>query len=94
MLSVVEIEYLLYLLPSEKYFSAREGPFEIKSLEILENIAYIIAYHEDKEVPDTIEKWLNRFKIFSVYELLPKIVQLWDINLETDIQSEMTWIKE
>ena len=72
MISVVEIEYLLYLLPSEKYYSASEGHFEIKNLEILENVAYIIVYQEDKEVPATIENWLNQFKVFSVYELPPK----------------------
>lgn len=72
----------------EKSFSASDGFFEIDDLEIFENVAYIMAYHADKEIPATIEEWLDQFEMFSIYEVLPDILQLWGSNLETDIQSK------
>ena len=42
------------------------------SLEMFENIAYIMAKHADANIPDTPEAWLDEFNTFSIYQVLPK----------------------
>ena len=61
---------------------------EIEDLEIFENVAYIMACHADPTVPDTIDEWLDQFEMFSIYEVLPEILELWGSNLVTDVASK------
>ena len=61
---------------------------EIEDLEIFENVAYIMAYHADPTIPGTIDEWLEQFEMFSIYEILPEILELWGTNLITDVQSK------
>lgn len=61
---------------------------QIEDLEIFENVAYIMAWHADPTIPGTIEEWLDDFEMFSIYEILPEILDLWGSNLVTDIQSK------
>ena len=58
------------------------------SLEMFENIAYIMAKHADPSIPDTPEEWLDNFNTFSIYQVLPKIIELWGLNVQTDVQSK------
>ena len=58
--------------------------FQIEDLEIFENVAYIMAYHADNSIPPTIEEWLDQFDMFSIYEVLPQILELWGDNLMTE----------
>lgn len=60
---------------------------QIEDLEIFENVAYIMAYHADPTIPGTIDEWLDQFDMFSIYEILPEILELWGKNLKTDVQS-------
>ena len=60
---------------------------EIDDLEIFENVAYIMALHADPTIPKTIEEWLDQFEMFSIYEILPEILELWGSNLFTDVQT-------
>ena len=60
--------------------------FQIDDLEIFENVAYIMAYHADNSIPSTIEEWLDQFDMFSIYEVLPQILELWGDNVATDIK--------
>lgn len=62
--------------------------FAIDDLEIFENVAYIMAYHADHTIPADIDEWLDRFDMFSIYEVLPEILALWGTNLITDIDSK------
>lgn len=62
--------------------------FQIEDLEIFENVAYIMAYHADNTIPPTIEGWLDQFEMFSIYEVLPQILELWGDNMQTDIASK------
>ena len=59
-----------------------------KADEIFENVAYIMAYHADPTIPGTIDEWLEQFEMFSIYEVLPEILDLWGTNLITDVQSK------
>ena len=61
---------------------------EIEDLEIFENVAYIMAFHADPTIPGTIEEWLDQFEMFSIYEILPEILELWGSNLFTDVNAK------
>ena len=61
---------------------------DLFSLEIFENIAYIMAKHADPSIPDSPEEWLDNFNTFSIYQVLPKIIELWGLNVQTDVQSK------
>lgn len=58
------------------------------SLEMFENIAYIMAKHADPSVPNSPEEWLDEFNTFSIYQILPQIIELWGLNVQTEIQSK------
>ena len=64
---------------------------EIDDLEIFENVAYIMAFHADPTIPGTIDEWLEQFEMFSIYEILPEILDLWGTNLITDVQSKKNY---
>lgn len=73
---------------SYKDKSESDSSFEIEDLEIFENVAYIMAYHADHSIPATIDDWLDNFDMFSIYEVLPEILELWGMNLITDIEAK------
>ena len=76
----------------EKAYSKREKEgdeeLEIDDLEIFENVAYIMAYHADPTIPKTIDEWLDQFEMFSIYQVLPEILELWGSNMMTDIEAK------
>jgi hypothetical protein len=62
---------------------------DLFSLEMFENISYIMAWHADpKNVPDTPEEWLDGFNTFSIYQVLPELLELWGLNMEQDVESK------
>ena len=63
---------------------------DLLSLEMFENIAYVMAKHADPEVPDTPEDWLDGFNTFSIYQILPQIIDLWGLNVQTESESKKT----
>ena len=65
-----------------------DSGLEIEDLEIFENVAYIMAFHADPTIPGTIDEWLEQFEMFSIYEILPEILELWGTNLLTEVQSK------
>lgn len=58
------------------------------SLEMFENIAYIMARHADPNIPDTPEEWLDGFNTFSIYQVLPQIIELWGLNIQQEVESK------
>lgn len=58
------------------------------SLELFENIAYIMAKHANADIPDKVEDWLDSFNTFSIYQILPELIELWGLNVETDIKTK------
>ena len=58
------------------------------SLEMFENIAFVMARHANPSIPDTPEEWLDGFNTFSIYQVLPQIIELWSLNTKTDIVSK------
>ena len=67
--------------------------FQIEDLEIFENVAYIMAWHADHSIPESIDEWLDQFDMFSIYEVLPEILELWGANLMTDVESKKNLAK-
>ncbi len=63
------------------------------SLEMFENIAYIMAKHADANIPDTVEDWLDQFGTFSIYQVLPQLIELWGLNIKTDAESKKNFEK-
>ena len=62
---------------------------DIESLEVFENIAYIMAKHADPEnVPDSPDDFLERFNTFSIYEILPQLIELWGLNTAVQVESK------
>ena len=46
----------------------------------------------DTTIPGTIEEWLDEFEMFSIYQVLPEILDLWGANLVTNIESKKNGI--
>ena len=62
---------------------------DLFSMEMFEDIAYIMAKHAEPEaVPDTPEEWLDAFNTFSIYQVLPEIIKLWGLNVQTDVETK------
>ena len=47
-----------------------------------------MAKHADSSIPDSPEEWLDEFSTFSIYQMLPKIIELWGLNVQTDVESK------
>ena len=78
---------------SYKDNSEEGSSFAIEDLEIFENVAYIMAYHADNNIPGNIDDWLDQFEMFSIYEVLSEILSLWGTNLMTDVESKKNLVE-
>ena len=56
------------------------------SLEMFEDLAYVMyqaAHPEEKYAgPD---EWLDQFNTFSIYQILPELIDLWGMNIKTTV---------
>ena len=69
---------------------AKASNLDMFSLEMFENIAFIMAKHADPTIPDTPEEWLDQFNTFSIYQILPQLIELWGLNVKTDVEAKKT----
>ncbi len=71
-----------------------KSSLSIESLEVFENVAYIMAKHADPEgVPASPDEWLENFNTFSVYQILPQLIELWGLNIETQVESKKNIVR-
>ena len=85
---------LAILQKSVKNGNAENSEINIESLEMFENVAYIMAKHAVPDnVPDSPDDWLEQFNTFSIYEILPKLIKLWGLNVETQAQSKKNLVR-
>lgn len=70
-----------------------QSSLDLFSLEMFENIAYVMAKHADPGIPDSPEEWLDEFNTFSIYQVLPKIIELWGLNVKTDVQAKKNFMQ-
>lgn len=62
----------------------KESQFSILDLTIFENVAWCMAKSAGNDIPDSPEEWLDSIDgVFSIYEVLPQILELWTAGLET-----------
>ena len=67
----------------------KNSTLDIESLEVFENIAFIMAKHADPEnVSDNPDEFLEQFNTFSIYEILPQLIELWGLNTVTQVESK------
>ena len=58
-----------------------EDDLDVIDLQIFEDVAYIMARHANPEMEEkTADDWLDTFDMFSIYEVLPHVLELWAIN--------------
>ena len=85
------LELVVHLRLLEKSVGENEeddSHLDLFSLELFENIAYIMAKHADPSIPDSPEEWLDEFNTFSIYQILPQLIELWGLNTEVEIESK------
>ena len=61
---------------------------DLFSLEMFENIAYTMAKHADPKIPNEVDEWLDGFNTFSIYQVLPQLIELWGLNVKTDVEAK------
>ena len=61
----------------------QDAQLSVMDLEIFENVAFVMARQYDQNLPNTPEEWLEGFAVFSIYEILPDILTLWQLNQQT-----------
>ena len=82
-----------------KFQSIGEGDEEssnldLFSLEMFENIAYTMAKHGDPAIPDDVEEWLDGFNTFSIYQVLPQLIELWGLNVKMDVEAKKNFARQ
>ena len=71
-----------------------ESELDLFSLELFENIAYIMAKHYDASIANTPDEWLEEFNTFSIYQVLPQLIELWGLNVQTEIDAKKKFVQQ
>ena len=62
----------------------QDAELSVLDLTIFENVAWLMIRHAGEDVPDDPDEWLDTIDgVFSIYEVLPQILEMWEANLET-----------
>ena len=76
----------------QKENEVSESDIPIEDLEMFENVAFVMAKHaaqkKGQDFPENVYDWLEQFNTFSIYEILPEIVKLWNLNTQTQIEAK------
>ena len=60
-----------------------EAQLSVFDLEVFENVSWVMARQYDTSIQCSADEWLDGFKMFSVYEIMPHILELWGKNEKT-----------
>lgn len=74
--------------------SEESSNLDMFSLEMFENIAFVMAKHADAAIPNTPEEWLDGFNTFSIYQVLPQLIELWGLNVQTDVAAKKNFARQ
>lgn len=74
--------------------SEESSNLDMFSLEMFENIAFVMAKHADASIPNTPEEWLDGFNTFSIYQVLPQLIELWGLNVQTDVGAKKNFARQ
>lgn len=47
-----------------------------------------LTEYADMATDDMKEEWLDEFNTFSIYQGLPKLIELWGLNVQTDVTAK------
>ena len=61
-----------------------QSTLDIESLDLFENIAFVMAKHADPSICDDTSEWLEQFNTFSIYQVLPQLIELWGQNVKSE----------
>jgi hypothetical protein len=53
-----------------------------------------MAKHADPTIPNEVEDWLDNFDTFSIYQVLPQLIELWGMNINTDAEAKKNFIEQ
>ena len=74
-----------------------ESVIPVEDLEMFENVAFVMAKHAAQkkglEFPEDVYDWLDRFDTFSIYEVLPEIIKLWNLNTQTQAEAKKNFAR-
>jgi hypothetical protein len=76
------------LIESTQGGDAAESTLDVETLTIFEDVAYTMAKYADPSAPETPEEWLDTFDMFSIYFILPQIIELWRLNTKVMVKSK------
>ena len=74
--------------------SEESSNLDMFSLEMFENIAFVMAKHADASIPNTPEEWLDGFNTFSIYQVVPQLIELWGLNVQTDVEAKKNFVRQ
>ncbi len=57
-------------------------------LTIFENIAFMMHRHGDQSQPSNIDKWLEQFETFDIYNLAPELLDMWGEENKTLVEQK------
>ena len=74
--------------------SEENSNLDMFSLEMFENIAFVMAKHADPVIPNSPEEWLDGFNTFSIYQVLPQLIELWGLNVQTVVEAKKNFVQQ
>lgn len=61
-----------------------DAQLSVLDLTIFENVAWLMIKNAGEDIPNDPDEWLDTIDgVFSVYEVLPQMLELWEENLGT-----------
>lgn len=79
----------IYIDLTTLYEDMKKGEsLSVNSLEIFENLSFTMAMQaegkaiERESVNKDMSEWLDQFDTFSIYKVVPQIMELWRLNTE------------
>lgn len=56
------------------------------NLDVFADIAYVMAQQADPSIPSDPDDWLDQFEMFSIYEIMPQLIELWGLQMQTSVE--------
>lgn len=73
---------------------SNNGEMNAEMLEVFSRVAYIMAKQADPEnVPDDEDEWFDQFEIFSIYQVLPEIFDMWNLQADTQVEAKKNLVE-
>ena len=53
-----------------------------------------VPFRASAAIPNTPDEWRDEFNTFSIYQVLPKIIELWGLNVKTDVEAKKNFVQQ